>query len=135
MTSFSQGDSLIKIYKTFSPNGIQSLLLSPLGRDQILGYKPVKNGTYLQPLTTTLSQTLNENIEFGNISAITTSPLFFYYDVNQAKTVNDIQKLCQCRKPEFDTSPDAVPYLWAVILFSIIIVLGWFFYMTYAKNL
>jgi len=132
--SFSNADDLIKIAKTFSPNGLQAMLFSPRGRDMLLGRIPMRNHEFFTPIRFPLSQQLNENIQCGNISSITTTPNFFNYNVTLAKTKPDLLKLCECREPEEKFVANAIPLFWFLILGTFVVILAWFFYVTVGKK-
>lgn len=125
---------LIKWVKTKSPNGTQALLWSPRGRDIVLGKKCMKNGNYFPPLHTTLSNQLNINIENGNLRALTTTPYFFFFDVNLAKTAYDLQKLCGCSEVE-EVVEETTPVVFTifVVLVTLVVSLAWLSYTMWGK--
>lgn len=131
--SYTRLNELIKIVKTISPNGIQALLFSPRGRDIVLGVRPMNNGQLFTPINFPLTQQLNANIELKNISAITTTPNFFNFNVLNAKVVPDLLKTCECREPEINKSVGAIPFFWFIILSVIILTLAWYFYIMIGK--
>lgn len=130
----SKSTDLTKWVKTFSPNGVQTQLWSPRGRDVVLGRKPMRNGNFFTPIKFPLSQQLNLNIELGNISAITTSPPFFYFDETLATLTTDLDKSCFCRQPDETSSNGAITFSIFIILTGLLIVFAWFIYITWGKH-
>ena len=130
----SKSTDLTKWVKTFSPNGIQAQLWSPVGRDIVLGRTPMKSGNFFTPINAPLSQKLNKNIELGNISAITTSPPFFYFDETLATLTTDLDKSCFCRQPDSTSPNGAISFAVFAILASLLIVFAWFVYITWGKH-
>ena len=127
--------SLIKWVKTLSPHGVQSLLWSPKGRDIVLGEKKMKNGKFFTPLRSSLSSQLNFNIEEGNLNALTTTPNFFFFDVNLAVTTFDLEKLCACREiREEEEEITPIPFTIFIVLTAIVIAFAWLAYTMWGKH-
>lgn len=114
---------------TFSPNGFQAIMFSPKGRDVILGKIPMKNGKLFPPVTQPIENQFNQNISNGNITAISTIPNLFEYDINQATTIADFQKGSMCSPNIGVTSTiagtDQTPlsFIWYIIILIMIIVI------------
>ena len=122
---------------TFSPNGFQAIMLSPKGRDVILGEIPMKNGRFFPPVTQPIEVQLNENISAGNITAISTIPNIFEYDVNKATTEEDYLKGTLCSPESIEgrifsrTDPTPLSFIWYVIVIIMIILAAIaFWYLT-----
>lgn len=143
----SKGTTLVK---TESPLGDQALLFSPLGRDMVLGIKPLRSVyhcgkkcdekcEFFTPITLPLGEQLNFAIEEGNIKALASSPNLFEFDVKLAKFNIDLLKLSECRLPdqeveeEDENLPGAIPLIWFLIVVGGIILLAWIFYQGIAK--
>lgn len=112
---------------TLSPNGFQAIMFSPRGRDIILGIIPMKNGKLFPPVTQPIAVQLNNNISNGNITAISTIPNVFEYNVNLATNSADFQKgtLCQpVNTPSTSTTDQtALSFMWYIIMIIMIILL------------
>lgn len=83
------------IAKTVSPNGLQALMVTPEGREILVGAKPMKNGHFFKP-ETSLNDHLNREIYNGNIEAICVVPNLFSYDIRQAQSNEDFVKVNEC---------------------------------------
>lgn len=91
------------IAKTSSANGLQAILVSPKGRDIILGETRMAKGGLFSPKADTLSDALNKSISDGNITADVVIPNLFDYDiVNGPKK---IWKTALCRKKKEVAQP------------------------------
>ena len=143
----SKNSKMIKILRTFSPNGTQALLWSPKGRDRFLGKIPMRNKKFIHHsylnYDDNLSLSLNREIREKNLIALTSKPIFFTFDVLFSKSPEDLLKLCECAPCEDIKNEDSleefdnfryVPLV-SFVIFSIIVVLiislAWFTYTMY----
>ena len=129
-----------KLVDTYSPNGIQALLISPMGKKRILGLTPLRNGTTFT-LFGSLSQTLNGYIKNKALIATRSKPNIINYDSNLAKNNDDYAKTAECatlpgQPVNFQgetkvANPPLVPVvsnnnsmlIWFVIIFLIILII------------
>ena len=137
----AKSDGVTKIVRTFSPLGLQAIMYSPVGRDIIIGKKPMVTKPYIEyftPIEPPLGDQLNKEISSGNLSAICMVPNIFEYNVLLAQTDSDLFKMADCRlaeDPEEEThSPGIAPFLWFVCIVIGIILFAWFFYQFVAKE-
>ena len=124
--------------KTNNAKGIQALLISPEGREMLLGDKPLRNGKIIQ-FEGNVSNTLASAVEDGAVLAQTTIPNIINYDITQATVPRDFLKGAQCAPPPGVTSyqqtglvpivPAAAPtsgtnwWLWIIVMIIIIIII------------
>lgn len=83
------------VAKTQSPHGVQALLFSVMGRDVVLGLKPMKNGKFFKARES-ISRTLNLNIVRGNLDAFCVVPNLIAYDISLAQEDEDYLKANEC---------------------------------------
>jgi hypothetical protein len=127
--------TMTTLVKTMAPNGLQALIVSPKGRDVILGNKPMKNGKMFDMLSGPLAQKLNENIVNGNLDATATVPNLLSFDVNSANKPEDYLKTHECLVPA-DASKklqelgrrNSSWYWLLLIIVIIVLLLIWFFW-------
>lgn len=94
----------ISIVKTQHPMGNQCIIFSPSGRDVILGDK-MANGMSVNLNGASLCSGLTEEVYNGNLSAITTIPPVFQYDISlNAIRNNDYDKMNFCSPVEIEGS-------------------------------
>lgn len=120
----------ITLTHTKSPHGIQALMVSPSGRDIMLGKKRMRNGEMFPTLKKPLDSELNEQIELGNMYAITTNPNMFMFDVHCSDSVTDLAKMSICRRPENKERDETsvLPFVWFVAIVIGVILLAWAFW-------
>lgn len=82
--------------KTVSPNGTQSILYSPQGRDRVLGKIPMKNGKRFDTDGRSLDKALNDEIRKGNMDARCAVSNIIKYDITTSETDGDFDKLSDC---------------------------------------
>lgn len=116
----------INILQTYSPHGIQSIMLSPIGRDRILGIKSLINGDYFTPINIPLDTKLNAEIENGTLSAITFNRNIFMYDPKCIKSQSDYVKYSLCRIPEKENEETYSVILYIIVVGIIFLLLVFF---------
>lgn len=114
----------------YSPFGVQSILLTPTGRDIILGIEKMKNGKNFKIMKLPLGQQLNKEISDGNMRAIANPSNIINFDVVGNATDNsDYLKLNECVPFLFDqveeTTSNAGSYLVLALIIIAIILIGW----------
>lgn len=115
--------------KTKSPNGLQCILFTVDGRDIVLGDKPMNNGESFTPITYPLSYQLRQNIQVGNIVAVTTSPALLDYNIAYASKPKDYLRANECSVNVTNNTPTTtspLSALWFIIIAVIIVILAWF---------
>lgn len=127
--------------KTQAPHGIQALLISPHGRDILLGNKHMKNGKSIVPglfEKENMSPVLTEFILKGYIDAITIVPNLFDFDVNKAVRNSDYLKTIECLPPPLDRTKEAITTSGRissyVVLFLLIVLIGLGLFMLVGKS-
>ncbi len=122
----------VKLVKTFSPNGLQSIMFSPKGRDIVIGKHKLPDGGYFTPINIPLGTKFNLAIDVGQLSALCAVPNLLEFDVFQATSVSDLAKLTDCRRPTTTTEngmgPGPIPFFWFVLIILIVMILVWAFY-------
>ncbi len=122
----------VKLVKTFSPNGLQSIMFSPKGRNIVIGKCKLPDGGYFTPITISLGTKFNLVIDGGQLSALCAVPNLFEFDVFQATSISDLAKLTDCQRPPTTTktsdSPGPIPFFWFVLIILIVIIIVWAFY-------
>lgn len=119
--------SNIKMVKTFSPHGLQALMISPKIRDFIRGVD-FRYETYLETI-------LNDLIQKGIIKAYAFLPNLFEYDMMvYASSINEFNHNNICRGPSIPNNDplsyigaETYFYLTAIIFFFILA--GWGMYL------
>jgi hypothetical protein len=109
------------IAKTVSPHGLQALLITPSGRDILIGQKPMKNGYFFKP-EMSLSLHLNREIVDGNVDALCVVPNLFAYDLRLVQTNDDFLKANECEVVPSDLYRQG-SYINQYIIILIIIIL------------
>lgn len=83
------------LVKTSNPQGLQALVISPLGRDIILGIEPMNNGEYFHGRGC-IHENLSSYIRKGNITAYCITPNLINYDLSLALKDEDFLKINEC---------------------------------------
>lgn len=117
--------------KTQAPHGIQALLISPEGRDILLGEKPMKNGKLMNSIASGkfghesegLNSTLTEFILKGYLDAICVVPNLFDFDITKATKSSDYLKAMECLPPPKVNSGDVVTAGGKVSSFVVLVVI------------
>lgn len=113
--------------KTSSPYGLQSIIVTPNGRELLIGSKPMKNGKYFRP-EESLSLSLNRSIHDGNIDALCVVPNLFSFDLRFATQNNDFLKTneCQIIDPNIHTSTSTLnQYIIILIIIILFVFIVW----------
>lgn len=113
----------IRINRTYSPGGLQAIIIKPNLRDIILKSKTMKDGKYLEfdSESKSLSLLIGENIKCGNIIAKNTYPPLMSFDVIHSKCNEDYLKSDPC-KTVTNIKPNS--YIkWIVLLIIFILLL------------
>ena len=126
----------IKLTRTISPNGIQSILFSPKGLKKLLGYTTMRNKGSLS--IKDLSNRLRLSIESGELYALATIPNIFSYNILDADSMSDLAKMVVCRRPvhiqHSHSNNNISPMIWFfVVVIVSIMILGALYYLG-AKN-
>lgn len=112
--------------RTYSPNGCYALLFSPDGRDIILGEKTMSNNKEFK-MTTSLSSTLNSEINQRNIIATCFVPNLFSIDPS---TVQNYEFCQECQQNNNITSSDSSCGGWlfiGILIFIALLIALWGF--------
>lgn len=131
------GDSMISLVKTVSPNSTQSILFSPEGRDIVIGRCRMNDGKYFTPIRLPLGEKLNREIINNNVTAICSVPNVFAYNLFDAQSVSDLAKLSECRRPirePENDGPGTVPFIWFIIIVLIVFLALWALYILGPSN-
>ena len=113
------------VTKTQYPNGIQSIMFSPNGRDVILGINKMKNKSKFLPYDN-LALSLTTEILKGNIEATAIVPNLINFNPTLATKNSDYKKSAECDwnigvKPGTETGSGAWGlFILAIVLFLII---------------
>jgi len=120
--------SSVSIVKTQHPMGNQCIVFSPSGRDIMLGSN-MANGASMNLNNVMLCNTLTEEIYTGNVSAITTVPPVFEYDISlNAIRNSDYSKMNLCAPvslPEDTKTSSSSNLLRFVIVAILAILVAW----------
>jgi len=84
------------IAKTHGVSGTHALLISPTGRDILIGKLPMNKGLYFN-LKQPLGDQLREDIISGNLDCNVIVPSLFSFDITQARSSDDYKKLSECQ--------------------------------------
>lgn len=84
------------IAKTQSPQGVQAIMFSPIGRDRVLGTARLSNGDTFTPIRKPLGVQLNEVITSGALTATCIVPNLIEYDITASTRSSDYLKLNEC---------------------------------------
>ena len=114
------------IVKSFSPNGVQALLIKPNVRDMILGKQNLPNGQPFE-MTGSLSSTLNSLVREGQLKPAIAKPNLFNFDQNLAKSEEDKLKAYQCSNDPSFQQTGSSSWIWALIIIVILIFLALIF--------
>lgn len=87
------------IAKTVHPQGFQAVMLTPTGRDVLLGKQNMLDGTSFLPLKKPLGESLTEAINGGKLEATCTVPNLLRYDPSLASSPEDYLKFNECHLP------------------------------------
>lgn len=127
ITSTSSGYAIVQ---SFSPQGVQALLIKPSARDIILGRKPLPNGKMFT-MNDSLSNTLNTLVKDGQIRPALAKPNLFNFDPELAKTEDDRLKAVRCADDasyQQDTTASGNGWIWIVLIILIFLIfLGFIF--------
>lgn len=118
------------IAKTQAPQGTQAILLTPRGRDLLIGAMAGSNKS--------LSLTLQEQILAGKIQATCVVPNLLEYDVTAATSNFDYLKTHECQdliggggsinSGTTKENSSSWGWLWIIILVILILLLGYWYY-------
>lgn len=86
------------VSQSHDPHGLQCAMISPKGRDILLGRTKMKNGKNFN-IDKPLPEKINEEIIIGNISAICVSPNLFFFNTKLARKKKDYLKNNECLNP------------------------------------
>lgn len=89
-------DSLGIFTSSYSPKGLQAVLVSPDGRDRLLGKRSMENGRTFHADYNTIEDKLVKAIEEKNIVSVNIQPNLFEYDIRYATSADDYIKTHEC---------------------------------------
>jgi hypothetical protein len=115
------------IAKTKSPYGLQSVIITPSGRDILIGQTPMKNGKYFKP-EECLSFSLNREIHTGNLEALCVVPNLFAFDLRLARRDEDFLKANECEPIDvklYSKSSSINQYIVILIIIILLIFIIW----------
>lgn len=116
--------SHIEVYNISSPNGIQSLIISPKGRNRLLGIKPLRNGhDYFE--TTDLNESLRSAIEEENLKAIGYNKNIFIYNPSKFNIEKNKHKYIMYKKNK--NSQDSQTMDISIYVLSVTAAIGFIF--------
>lgn len=92
------GNTGVSLVQSTSPNGLQALLISPRGRDIILGRSKLPNGTVFSA-PAGLNQAFNSLTQSGQLRSLSTDQNVINYDMSFAKQDSDYAKNNTCAPP------------------------------------
>lgn len=139
----------ITVAQTQSPNGIQTLLISPLARDMLLGVKQYRAPAPNNLSKTELSTKLNQLVLARCLRANCMSPNLFEFDLGLAQNSRDYMKANQCVIPQgnsYQQAPAALTpttnstsgWWWLIIIAVLVVILlaacCWYYKYSVAPN-
>lgn len=118
----------IKLVDTFSPNGVQALMVSLEMVETLLRKEVRHNRNKVPP-----GAYLNELVKTDCIEARATVPSIFEYDIiNYAKSAEDYDKANECTNASTDDNGGGIntaTYLYVTGIVALIIIMGWAMYV------
>lgn len=127
--------------KTQAPHGIQALLVSPHGRDILLGERTMKNGKAIVAglfERENMSPVLTEFILKGYIDATCVVPNLFDFDISKAVRNSDYLKTIECLPPPINKTGEAITASGRmssfVVLFLLIILIALGLFMLVGRS-
>ncbi len=116
------------IVQSFSPQGVQALLIKPSARDTILGKRSLPNGTMFT-LNENLSNTLNMLVKEGQLRPALAKPNLFDFDPELAKSEEDRLKAVRCADESSyqQTTSSSSAWIWILLVIILLIFLGLIF--------
>jgi len=125
--SLNQG--VISIVNSHSPNGLEAILYSPVGRSILLGKLPMKDRRNFSAKKD-LESALRKAIYDGNLRCIATTPNLFQYDIlNNALSHRDYQYRNECLPLQLIPKPAVVSnsriLVMLAFVFILIIAVAW----------
>jgi hypothetical protein len=115
------------VSKTISPYGLQAFVVTPHGRDILIGQTPMKNGKYFKP-EECLSMSLNRQIQNKNIDAMCVVPNLFTFDLRLARRDEDYLKVNECEPIDsslYVQSSSINQYIVILIIIILLIFIIW----------
>lgn len=114
--------------KTYSPEGVQAILLTPRFVEIILGGGLLPSGKKFTIYDHNLSFSLKKFIKEGDVRAICFIPNIIHYDIEKAKSTEDFEKMNECdtnvvRKKKGIVSTTS--FLWLILIFLSLFALAW----------
>lgn len=86
---------------TYSPQGLQSILLKPSGVKCLLSRTPMRNAEIFVPEVGPLCNQLTRCVSEGKLKAVSVVPNLFEFDVLKARCNQDFLKLTGCLPPPY----------------------------------
>lgn len=123
----SKFDGNGRIVQTSHPFGIQAMILSPSGISILRGDRSMKNGVkFSMNMDGCLSEQLAQQIYKGNITAYTTDPNLFEFNVEYATRNSDMKKRQECLDPPIEEiQANNYSRMWSyIILFLIVLIIA-----------
>lgn len=101
-------DTTMRLVRTRSPHGIQALLLSPRGREMLLGTVPLRDGTaFTYKDGEELSDVMNLVAQKDQMRVRATMPNLFDFNMGRMRGPEDLVKAQQCWHDGRGSSPGA----------------------------
>lgn len=126
-------DINIQITQTVNTLGFQSYLISPNGRNMLLGLTEMNNGFIFPPIIYPVDKQILYAIQSGGLKVFITYPNIFEYDTsfNLSEYNNNVYKTWTCLTREnttTNTNVNFTPFLIAVGVFILLCLLFWALY-------
>lgn len=114
-------------YHTHSPFGLDALFISPIGRDRILGKRPLLKSGHLNPSAEeSLNATINSTIQTANLLAITPAINLFSFNPEYISRLEDLDRFTLCRLPTplGTSSLSTIPIYWYIGIVILVLLVG-----------
>lgn len=126
-TKYQDVDSKENLKVTNNGNVNLANMYSPNARTIILNGKRMKNGKYFSKGDSEFSKNLANAVRDGNLTAVTSVPNIFTFNINFSTSSLDVNKLNKC-VPVIEQAPPGnttASYLWFFIFLVLIVLLAW----------
>lgn len=120
-------DTATFITQTQSPHGFQAVIVTPQGRDIILGRTTMANDLKFK-IDRPIHEQLTTEISNGNIIAYCSTPNLIDFDIRHAMSNSDFAKLNECQavgQPNQNVGSSTAAYIWFFIVILAIFLLAW----------
>ena len=115
------------IYTCHEPNGLQAVMLTPMGRKRILGLQKMKNGHKFQREEhRCLGDCLRDAVMNNELTAITSFPPLVHFDHSSATHNTHYAYLNHCRAVNCnDSNNNTTAYVWFIVAFVLLLLIVW----------